>query len=222
MMEIRFLSISSCSWIDVCLEGVLWAVSTGGATSNAGGIPRACPARSRPCRANSRINPGVVYKAHNRKSASLKDDFIKSAMGAMDRTLSSFNEESLEGKIENEVEAGFRRRGTGQNISAKSFSSLECLVFIDLRDQATDYWLCFEMQWEGSALPEASLLFYRATPTYLSDSDMEIEKKVPLMLQQAVGMMADPKEVNLLNGTSRYRSIMGMNDGLGSLEGLLR
>ncbi|GJY22161.1 hypothetical protein Tco_0394727 [Tanacetum coccineum] len=83
---------------------------------------------------NSRINPGVVYKAHNRKSASLKDDFIKSAMGAMDRTLSSFNEESSEGKIENEVEAGFRRRGTGQNISAKSFSSLECLVFTDLRD----------------------------------------------------------------------------------------
>ncbi|GJS31235.1 RNA-directed DNA polymerase, eukaryota [Tanacetum coccineum] len=120
------------------LFSFLWLKSRG-ATNGSGDIKDAL---------YSWINPGVVYKAHNRKSASLKDDFIKSAMGAMDRTLSSFNEESSEGKIENEVEAGFRRRGTGQNISAKSFSSLECL-------------------WEGSALPEASLLFYRATPTYL-------------------------------------------------------
>ncbi|GJY44015.1 hypothetical protein Tco_0432228 [Tanacetum coccineum] len=40
----------------------------------------------------------------------------------------------VQGKRENEVEAGFRRCGTGQNVSAKSFSGLECLVFTDSGD----------------------------------------------------------------------------------------
>nr|GEU65605.1 ribonuclease H-like domain, reverse transcriptase, RNA-dependent DNA polymerase [Tanacetum cinerariifolium] len=41
------------------------------------------------------INSGVVYKTHNGKSVSLKDDFIKSEMEAMDRALSSLNKETL-------------------------------------------------------------------------------------------------------------------------------
>ncbi|GKC26440.1 hypothetical protein Tco_1033734, partial [Tanacetum coccineum] len=68
-----------------------------------------------------------------RKSASLKDDFIKSAMGAMDRTLSSFNEESsvvfttvcelLRERLA-KSRGGFRRRVTEQTSSATIFAAV--------------------------------------------------------------------------------------------------
>ncbi|PWA51127.1 Rab-GTPase-TBC domain-containing protein [Artemisia annua] len=84
---------------------------------------------------------GAVDKAHNSNSVSLKDDdFLKSVMGAMDRALCS---ETSEGKRRNEIKAGL-----GQNVSNRSFSCLECLVFCRLlhRQWVWFYWSSNEIK----------------------------------------------------------------------------
>ncbi|GJV59230.1 hypothetical protein Tco_1465330 [Tanacetum coccineum] len=81
---------------------------------------------------NSRINSRTVDIAHNGNQVSLEDvDFIKSAMGAMDKALYSFIEETS-GKRWNEVEAGL-----GDAVQGKTSETgcLECLVFGGLLHQ---------------------------------------------------------------------------------------